>query len=86
MNVFIALKGELISDFILVQVKENLKGELISDFILVQVKENPTLVFSGERKIPTRGSTVPVGNEACPVSYWNGGPEGWDFPFRTEHQ
>ena len=31
-------------------------------------KENPSLVFSGDREIPTRGSTVPVGNEA------------WDFP------
>ena len=24
-------------------------------------KENPSLVFSGDREIPTRGSTVPVG-------------------------
>ena len=37
-------------------------------------------------KIPTQGSTVPVGNEACRVSHWNGGPEGWDFPIDTEHQ
>ena len=29
-------------------------------------KENPSLVFSGDREIPTRGSTVPVGNEASP--------------------
>ena len=28
------------------------------------VEENPSLVFSGDREIPTRGSTVPVGNEA----------------------
>ena len=27
-------------------------------------KENPSLVFSGDREIPTRRSTVPVGNEA----------------------
>ena len=27
-------------------------------------------MFSGDRKIPTRGSTVPVGNEACRVSHW----------------
>ena len=26
-------------------------------------KENPSLVFSGDREIPTRGSTVPLGNE-----------------------
>ena len=32
------------------------------------------LVFSVDRKIPTRGSTVPVGNEA------------WNFPVDTEHQ
>ena len=43
-------------------------------------------MFSGDRKIPTRGSTVPVGNEACRVSHWNGGPEGWDFPVNTEHK
>ena len=45
-------------------------------------KENPSLVFSGDREIPTRGSTVPVGNEAWlrRVSHWNGGPKGWDFP------
>ena len=29
-------------------------------------KENPSLVFSGDREIPTRGVTVPVGNEASP--------------------
>ena len=29
-------------------------------------KEYPSLVFSGDREIPTRGSTVPVGNEASP--------------------
>ena len=27
-------------------------------------KENPSLVFSGDREIPNRRSTVPVGNEA----------------------
>ena len=32
-------------------------------------KQNPSLVFSGDRKIPTRGPTVPVGNEACRVSH-----------------
>ena len=29
-------------------------------------KENPLLVSSGDREIPTRGSIVPVGNEASP--------------------
>ena len=43
-------------------------------------KENPSLVFSWGREIPTRGSTVPVGNEASPSFPLNGGPEGWDFP------
>ena len=43
-------------------------------------------MFSGDREIQTRGSTVPVGNEACRVSHWNGGPEGWDIPVNTEHQ
>ena len=45
-----------------------------------QDKENPSLVFSWDREIPTRGSTVPVGNEASPSFPLNGGPEGWDFP------
>ena len=30
---------------------------------------NPLLVFSGDRKIPTRGHTVPFENEACQVSH-----------------
>ena len=33
----------------------------------VRDKENPSLVFSWDREIPTRGSTVPVGNEASTV-------------------
>ena len=44
-------------------------------------KENPSLVFSLDREIPTRGSTVPVGNEASPSFPLNDGPEGWDFRF-----
>ena len=31
-------------------------------------------MFSGDRKIPTRGPTVPVGNEACQVSHWTVDP------------
>ena len=37
-------------------------------------KQNPSLVFSGDRKIPTRAPTVPVGNEACRVSQWTVDP------------
>ena len=33
------------------------------------IKRIHHLVFSGGRKIPTRGPTVPVGNEACRVSH-----------------
>ena len=46
----------------------------------VEEKENQSFVFSGDREIPTRGSTVPVGKRLHRVSHWNGGPEGWDFP------
>ena len=45
--------------------------------------------FSGDRKIPTRGSAVPVGNKACRVSQWNGGPRDsehqWLILFLTYH-
>ena len=49
-------------------------------------KENPSLVFSGDREIPTRGSTVPVGNEAStsfPLERWT---RGLGFPGSTVHQ
>ena len=36
-------------------------------------------------KSQPEGPPVPVGNEARRVSHWNGGPEGWDFPFSTGH-
>ena len=39
---------------------------LVCFVIICLDKENPSLVFSGDREIPTRGSTVPVGNEASP--------------------
>ena len=42
-------------------------------------KENPSLVFSGDREIPNRGSTVPVGNE----EQWT---RGLGFPGSTVHQ
>ena len=37
-------------------------------------KWNPSLVFSGDRKILTRGPSFPVGNEACRVSQWTMDP------------
>ena len=37
-------------------------------------KKNRSLMFIVDRKIPSL------------VSYWNGGPSGWDFPVFTEHQ
>ena len=49
-------------------------------------KQIPSLMFSGDRKNPARGSNVPVGDEACRVSHWSGGPEGWHFPVFTENQ
>ena len=36
-------------------------------------------------KSQPEGPPVPVGNEARRVPHWNGGPEGWDFPFSTGH-
>ena len=36
-------------------------------------------------KSQPEGPPVPVGNSASLVSHWNGGPEGWDFPFSTGH-
>ena len=36
-------------------------------------------------KSQPEGPPVPVGNEARRVSHRNGGPEGWDFPFSTDH-
>ena len=38
-------------------------------------------MFSGERKIPTLGSTVPVGNSASLVSHWNGWTLGLGFSY-----
>ena len=50
-----------------------------TDFSCTPDKYNPSLVFSGDRKIPTRGSTVPVGNEACRVSTGTVGPRAGIF-------
>ena len=49
-------------------------------------KENPSLVFSGDREIPTRGSTVPVGNEASPSFPLKRWTRGLGFPGSTVHQ
>ena len=35
--------------------------------VIVEDKKNPSLVPSGDRKIPTLGSTVPVRDEALPL-------------------
>ena len=43
-------------------------------------------MFSVNRKIPTLGSTAPVGNSASLLSHWNGGSSGWDIPVPTEYQ
>ena len=37
-------------------------------------KKNPSLVSTWDRKIPTRGPTVPMENEACRVSHWTVDP------------
>ena len=39
-------------------------------------------MFRVDRKIPTHGSTVPVGNKAS----WDGGLSGWDFLVSIEHE
>ena len=49
-------------------------------------KENPSLVFSGDREIPTRGSTVPVGNQALPSFPLERWTLGLGFPGSTVHQ
>ena len=49
-------------------------------------KENSSLVFSGDREIPTRGSTVPVGNEALPSFQLERWTQGLGFPCSTVHQ
>ena len=44
-------------------------------------KKNRPLMFSVDRKIPTLGSTNPVGNKAS----FNGGSSGWDFPVPLDY-
>ena len=53
---------------------------------MVRDKENRSLVFSGDREIPTRGSTVPVGNEASPSFPLERLTRGLGFPGSTVHQ
>ena len=46
-------------------------------------------MFIGNKKIQTRGPTVPRGGggeRGLPSFPLNGGPEGWDFSGTTEHQ
>ena len=47
----------------------------------VYKKTNSSLVFSGEMKIPTLGSTVTVGNSASLVSHWNMWTLGLGFSY-----
>ena len=54
--------------------------------IIGRDKENPSLVFSGDREIPTRGSTVPVGNEASPSFPLERWTRGLGFPGSIVHQ
>ena len=53
-------------------------------FILFMNKINKICYWcsmgGGGRKIETRGSTVPVGNEPCRISHYNA---GWDFSIDT---
>ena len=53
----------------------------LKDKIGVCKKKNRSWVPSGERKIPTLGSTVPVGNSASLVSHWNGWTLGLGFSY-----
>ena len=57
---------------------------MVRAYVCMKISEYPPppLGFSGDRKIPTRGPTVP-GLPSFPL---NGGPEGWDFSGTTEHQ
>ena len=55
-------------------------------YIYNEDKENPSLVFSGDREIPTRGSTVPVGNEASPSFPLERWTRGLGFPGSIVHQ
>ena len=49
-------------------------------------KENPSLVFSGDKEIPTRGSTVSLLNEALPSFPLEQWTRGLGFPGSTVHQ
>ena len=49
-------------------------------------KENPSLMFSGDGEIPTRGFTVPVGNEPSPSFPQEPWTRGLGFPGSTVHQ
>ena len=56
-----------------------------SSFYLFWDKYIPSLMFSVDRKIPTQGPTLPVGNSLTefPTERLH---EGWDFPVNTEEQ
>ena len=54
-------------------------------YLMVRDKEKPSLVFSGDREIPTRGSTVPV-NEALPSFPLKRWTRGLGFLSSSVHQ
>ena len=58
----------------------------IVTFFRYMDKENPSLMFSWDREIPTRGSTVSVGNEASPSFPLERWIRGLGFPGSTVHQ
>ena len=67
------------------QLRSNRKADQRLCFCYVD-KENPSLVFSGDREIPTGGSTVPVGNKSSPSFPLERWTRGLGFPGSTVHQ
>ena len=62
------------------------KSERVFNIRIIADKENASLVSSGDREISTRGSTVPVGNEASPSFALERWTRGLRFPGSTVHQ
>ena len=52
----------------------------------IRDKENPSLVSSGDREVPTRGSIVPVGNQASLSFPAERLTQGLEFPGSTAHK
>ena len=64
------------SDRFFQETSKSFSVNAISDIL----KENPSLVSSGDREIPTRGSMVPVVNEASPSFPLERWTRGLGFP------